>query len=89
MTKPVIEPIIRKRSEIEQTLKAAGIQRGMWVRNSSAALAKTGKRAAVTEDGGFDWILTTEKPTLVWDWERWDFVEEILAHKSPFLRHLG
>jgi len=58
--------------EIENILRAAGIHPGMWAR------AATGKRAAASEAGGFEWILTTEKPAVVWDWERWEFVEEIL-----------
>lgn len=36
------------------------------------------QRAAENEDGSFEWILSTEKPTVIWDWERWEFVEEVL-----------
>lgn len=72
---PSVNPIIRQRSEIEQIFRQAGIPQGVWVRNASINLSK---RAAAGADGGFDWILTTEKPTVVFDWERWEFVEEIL-----------
>lgn len=69
----------RTRSEIEQAFVGAGIHKGTWAR--SARLSPTKKensRAEPDESGAFDWILTTEKPTVVWDWERWEFVEEIL-----------
>ena len=68
------------RSDIEKTLVSAGIHPGSWAR--AAQLAKPTKRAKGSakgaDQGSFDWILTTEKPTIVWDWERWEFVEEIL-----------
>jgi len=66
----------QRRSEIEKVLKAAGIHQGGWARAAQL------QRAEVGDEGGeadsFEWILTTEKPTVVFDWERWDLVEEIL-----------
>lgn len=70
-----INPIINTRSEIEQTFKAAGLHRGMWAREASVSLAT---RAKADANDGIEWILTTEKPAVVWDWERWEFVNEIL-----------
>ncbi|SDP69637.1 hypothetical protein [Desulforhopalus singaporensis] len=68
-------PHYKLRSEIEQLLRTAGIHTGMWARSGNL---QESKRATPTEDGGFEWVLTTEKPTLVWDWKRWEFVYEVL-----------
>ena len=76
MPVPPINSTTRARSEIEQTLRAAGIHPGMWAREANIALVQ---RAEASETGGFDWILSTEKPAVVWDWERWEFVEEVLV----------
>lgn len=73
---PKINPIVHTRSEIEQTFKAAGLHRGMWAREASVSLATRAK--SEDANGGLEWILSTEKPAVVWDWERWEFVEEIL-----------
>lgn len=89
MASQTVNPIVRQRSEIEQTLKAAGIHRGMWARSATVSLSKSGERAEVAADGGFEWILTTEKPTVVWDWERWDFVEEILLADGMLVPAIG
>jgi len=57
------------RAEIEQTLTRAGIRPGMTVRASAAGNA----------DGDIiRWRLTTEQPVTVWDWDRYEFVREIL-----------
>lgn len=64
------------RAEIIAIFARAGIQPGQSVR-SSAAIA-TSRRAAPDSDGNLRWVLTTEQPATVWDWERWDFVNEVL-----------
>lgn len=69
---------VRTRSEIEKIFRNAGMGHGIVTRTAQLSRPDQ-KRAAATESGAFDWILTTEKPTLVWDWERWDFVNEILV----------
>lgn len=66
-------PTLKRNQEIEKILRGAGIHPGMSAR--SAAL---GTRAKGDESEGMEWILTTEKPTVVFDWERWEFVEEVL-----------
>jgi hypothetical protein len=66
----------RTRSEIEKALRDAGIHPGTWARD--AGIAKVQRAEADEKSGGFEWILSTEKPAVVWDWERWEFVEEIL-----------
>ncbi|BCL59962.1 hypothetical protein DGMP_06550 [Desulfomarina profundi] len=63
----------RAAGEIQKILRGAGIHRGMWARSAEIIT-----RAEAGADGGFDWVLTTEKPTIIFDWERWEFVEEIL-----------
>lgn len=72
---PITDQLVRRHHEIEQTLRAAGIHPGMWAREAGINLAK---RAEAKKDGGFEWILSTEKPATIFDWDRWDFVEEIL-----------
>jgi len=68
---------LRQRGEIERILRQAGLGQGVVSRTAQLHMLDR-KRAAENDDGSFTWILTTEKPTVVWDWERWDFVEEIL-----------
>ncbi len=70
----VIQKMQKNRQEIEKQLRSVGIHHGMWAR--SAAMGK--RVAGESDDGGMEWILSTEKPTLIFDWDRWDFVEEIL-----------
>jgi hypothetical protein len=63
----------QRNQEIEKILRGAGIHRGSWARS-----AQFSARAPSVEDEFFEWILTTEKPTVIFDWERWEFVEEVL-----------
>ena len=69
-------PMKRTHQEIEKALRTAGMHRGMWAR--SATLQRAAAGGDDTGGEGLKWILTTEKPTVVFDWERWEFVEEIL-----------
>lgn len=71
MTRPNSHPD-QKRQAIEALLRNAGILPGMTVRSLSARVAPP------EEDGGFEWMLSTELPALVWDWERWELVNEVL-----------
>lgn len=65
------------RQQIEAALRTAGIHRGISVR--SAVLASREKPAAEAgADAGMEWTLSTELPAVVWDWDRYDFVEEVL-----------
>lgn len=64
----------RKNSEaIAAALREAGLHQGVTTRSATL-------RAEVDKDQGdaLDWTLTTELPAVVWDWERWDFVNEVL-----------
>ncbi len=62
-----------RRQEIEKVLRTAGLNHGMYAR--SAAL----QRASAEGDGeGLAWILSTEKPSTIFDWHRWELVDEVL-----------
>ncbi len=58
------------RAAIRAEFAVAGIVPGTSVRSASC-------RAAVAPDT-IRWILTTEQPATVFDWNRWDFVNEVL-----------
>ena len=63
----------QQRKAIESILKSAGLQRGVSVRSMELrAPTETGN------DDGLDWILTTELPVDVWDWDRFELVKEVL-----------
>jgi len=69
------------RAEIIQIFARAGMHPGTMVRSSAsmaAVAAAPGKRASADAEGNHRWTLTTEQPAVVWDWDRWDFVEEVL-----------
>ena len=74
----------QQRLQIETALRAAGIHPGMWAR--AAGLHRATAPAA---DGGMAWTLSTELPALVWDWERWDFVNEILIADGMMIPAAG
>lgn len=79
---------VRRQAEIENIFRGAGVSRGMSVRLSALRMPDNG-RAAAGEDGGFEWILTTEKPAVIWDWDRWEFVEEILLADGMLVPAIG
>ncbi len=62
-----------RHQQIEQALRAAGIHPGMYARTALIQRAAT-----VADDGSMDWTLTTEKPARVFDWNQFDFVDEVL-----------
>lgn len=66
----------RARGEIEKIFRAAGIGYGVTTRTGQ--LKPQAKRAEPADNGAFDWILTTELPVTVFDWDRWEFVNEVL-----------
>ena len=59
------------RNQIDRTLQRAGLSFGTQVRSGNRA-------APQDKDGGFEWVLSTEQPVVVWDWDQYDFVREIL-----------
>ncbi len=64
------------RRQIENELIRAGIYPGLQVRIGACRTA--GRAGDPAEDGSLRWILTTEQPATVFDWMRFDFVDEIL-----------
>lgn len=76
------------RSEIIALLARAGIQPGQSVR-SAYALNDPGQRALPDADGHLRWVLTTEQAAVVWDWERFDFVAEVLRMDGLMLPEIG
>lgn len=69
---------MKRHLEIERILAANGIARPMWGRE--AAIVVRGEQSGENEHsrGTLEWVLTTERPTVVFDWDRWEFIEEIL-----------
>lgn len=63
------------RSEIIDLLARAGIAQGAAVRTSTLA---AGTIRSSLDDGGLRWILATEQPATVFDWDYFDFVDEVL-----------
>ena len=60
----------KSRQRIDLVFARAGIEPGTMVRQASGTLA--------ADDESIRWMLTTEQPTTVWDWDRYEFVREIL-----------
>lgn len=67
-------PHQRNKQQIETVLRGAGLHYGLWART-----AQLRERAEGEADEGLEWMLTTELPAVVWDWERWEFVNEVLV----------
>jgi hypothetical protein len=73
----------QNKQAIEAALRAAGILPGMWARSISA------RAAAPAEDGGLEWLLTSELPALVWDWDRFELVSEVLIADGMLVPAIG
>lgn len=67
---------MNRRSEITDIFARAGISPGLSLRAAVVPPAPPASPGA--DDGGLRWILTTEAAATVFDWERFDFVSEIL-----------
>jgi hypothetical protein len=67
---------MNRRSEITDIFARAGISPGLSLR--AAVVPPATPASSGADDGGLRWILTTEAPATVFDWERFDFVSEIL-----------
>jgi len=77
------------RAEIIQILARAGVQQGQSVRSCAPVCAAQGKRGEVDANGDIRWVLTTEQPAIVWDWDRWDFVAEVLRMDGMSVPDIG
>lgn len=69
--------------QIETILRQAGIHPGMMVRQVLQ------RATAPADDGGMDWTLTTELPASVFDWDRWDIVDEVLVADGMMVPAVG
>lgn len=67
---------MNRRSEIAEILARAGISPGLSLR--AAVVPPAPPPSSGADDGGLRWILTTEAPATVFDWERFDLVSEVL-----------
>lgn len=68
--------ILSIRRQIENELIRAGIYPGLQIRSGACRAADLA--AGPAEDGSLRWIITTEQPATVFDWMRFDFVDEVL-----------
>lgn len=76
---------MKSKQQIEHVLQAAGIYRGDWARSAMAQKRETGERS----ESGYLWTLSSEKPVVVFDWERWEFVEEVLLMDGMMVPPVG
>lgn len=65
---------MNQRQQINQILKGAGLSPGTYVR--SAVISQRAESGG--DDDGFLWTLATEMPAVIFDWDRYEFVEEVL-----------
>lgn len=76
---------MKSNSQIEKILQDAGMYRGDWARSATAV-----KRESIEKsDSGYLWTLSSEKPVVVFDWDRWDFVEEVLLMDGMMVPPVG
>ncbi len=82
-------PVIQKRQQrqqIETVLRSAGLYPGLHVRSGIVRpITSRGEGDSGGDNYAFNWVLATEQPVMVFDWERWDFVEEILLMDGMIL----
>ncbi len=80
---PQIQFNREQKRNIRKTLESAGLSSGMQARTLGAVRIEGEKEDPKTET--LRWILTTEMPATVFDWNRWDFVEEVLLMDGMLL----
>ncbi len=71
------------RNAIRQEMESAGIRPGMQARNLSYRAPMESTEDAIR------WVLTTELPATVFDWNRYDFVEEVLLMEGIMIPENG
>ncbi len=75
----------QQQQHIEQILRTAGISYGSWTREA-AVVSGPGE---TEEDAPLLWTLATELPATVFDWDRWEFVEEVLLMDGMMVPAVG
>lgn len=72
----------QRRQAIARHFGSAGVRHGVQVRNLNV-------RAAQPHGDAIRWVLTTEMPATVFDWSRYDFVEEVLLMEGILIPEVG
>lgn len=75
----------QKHKQIEQLLRTVGMYPGLWSRSAMAAKRAAGEKSS----DGYLWTLTSEMPAVVFDWDRWDFVDEVLLMDGMMVPAVG
>ncbi len=76
---------MKRNQQIEQILQSVGMYRGLWARSATAVQRKDNEKSK----DGYLWALTSEMPAVVFDWDRWDFVEEVLLMDGMMVPSIG
>jgi len=76
---------MKSNQQIEKLLQAAGMYRGDWARHATVAKRESTEKS----ESGYLWTLSSEKPVVVFDWDRWDFVEEVLLMDGMMVPPVG
>ena len=73
----------QRKAQIETALREAGLYPGLQARSTAVA----GQVRAFEGENleSLRWVLTTEQPATVFDWSRFDFVDEILIMDGVLL----
>ena len=74
------------RELITQELEQAGLSYGMTARSGAI---RTAPETFDAERRAVRFIATTEQPATVWDWERYDFVDEVLLADGMVMPRIG
>jgi len=74
------------RELITQELEQAGLSYGMTARSGAI---RTAPETFDAERRAVRFIAATEQPATVWDWERWDFIDEVLLADGMVMPRSG
>jgi len=76
---------VNQKQQIEQLLRTVGMYPGLWSRGATAVKRADSEKST----DGYLWALTSEMPAVVFDWDRWDFVEEVLLMDGMMVPAIG
>jgi hypothetical protein len=76
---------MKSNQQIEKILQAAGMSRGDWARSATVVKRENKDKS----EDGYLWTLSSEKPVVVFDWDRWDFVKEVLLMDGMMVPPVG
>jgi len=75
-----------QKEKIHQELERSGLAFGFSARSAGMRLAP---ESFDQEASACRFVASTEQPAMVWDWERWDFVNEVLLRDGMVLPESG